>query len=146
MIVVTRDYDSITGTHGTMSLNGRLYHTLEPPDLGNQPFASCVPLGEYVLLPFDSPKYGETYIMVNPDLNVYRFEDDPRRPENSRYLCLFVHKGNEVENFVGCMGASHKFDKDNDRLLPSTVRACREVVEGVKDEGSYRLQIRHQFE
>ena len=146
MIELMRDYKSMAGTHGTLDLNGKVYHTLERPDLGNLPFESCIPLGQYELIPFDSPKFGQCFIMSNPDLNVFDFENNISRPGNGRYLCLFVHKGNEIENFVGCIGAGPSYDETRDRLNPSTTRACREVIAHVHEEGSYRLNITHEFE
>ena len=84
--------------------------------------------------------------MVNPDLNVYQFEDSPGRPDNGRFLCLFVHRGNEIENFVGCIGASHKYDESRDRLESSTRKACEIVNAAVAREGSLKLRISHEFE
>ena len=145
MITLVRDYDSIAGTHGVLDLNGSKYHTIEKPDLGNLPFESCVPLGEYKLIPFDSPKFGPCFIMENPDLNVYAHEDSPGRPDDGRFLCLFVHRGNEIENFVGCIGAGPSYDENRDRLNSSTTRACKEVIAAVNEEGSYQLHITHAF-
>ena len=99
MITLTRDDDSKAGTHGTMELGGAVFHTLEQPDLGNMPFESCVPQGEYELVPFSSNRYGACYVMVNEDLNVYHSKNSPGRPDNGRFKCLFVHKGNYVRNF-----------------------------------------------
>ena len=146
MIKLVRDYESLAGTHGTLTLNGAEYHTIERPDLNNLPFESCVPLGEYDLVPFDSPKFGPCYVMVNKDLNVYFKEEDVDRPSFGRYLCLFCHRGNEVENFVGCIGAGPSYDKSRDRLNSSTTRACREIMAGVIEDASYKLQITHKFE
>lgn len=145
-IILTRDDKSQSGTHGTFELGGDLWHSLEREDLSNTPFKSCVPLGSYDLLPFDSPTYGPCFIMVNEDLNVYPYKHSPRRPESGRYLCLFVHRGNYARNFVGCVGASYGYDEQADMLLSSTIVACKEVVRRVHEEGSYRLEIRHEFE
>lgn len=93
-----------------------------------------------------SPKYGPCFIMVNPDLNVYAFEESLGRPDDGRFLCLFVHRGNEVENFVGCCGASHEYDEENDRLLSSTTQACRRVNKAIDVEGSRKLEITHETE
>lgn len=142
-IRLIRDDLSEAGTHGTFELGGQTWHSLEREDQGNRPFTSCIPMGEYDLIPFDSPKYGPCFIMVNEDLNVYAFEDSPGRPESGRYLCLFVHRGNYVRNFVGCVGASHGYDRGSDMLLSSTVASCEAVIDLVKDEGSYRLVIDH---
>lgn len=145
-ICLTRDDLSENGTHGTFELGGKEWHSLEPPDLGNAPFKSCIPQGEYDLIPYDSPKYGPCYIMVNEDLNVYAFEDSPGRPEDGRFLCLFVHRGNYVRNFVGCCGASHGYDAEADMLLSSTTRACEEVNRLVAEEGSHKLVIQYEWE
>lgn len=145
-IELIRDNKSLDGQHGTMELGGKLWHTLEPPDLGNLPYKSCVPQGEYILIPFESSKYGACFIMVNPDLNVYRRKRTKDRPDNGRFKCLFVHRGNEVHNFVGCVGSSHAYDVENDRLLSSTTQACITVNSLVHDEASYMLRITHEFE
>lgn len=140
MIELTRRLDSANGTHGVLELFDRVFHTLEQPYLDNRPFESCVPVGEYVLLPYESPKYGDCHIMVNPDLNVYAFEDVLIRPGDGRYLCLFVHRGNYVHNFQGCIGAGVDYLKGQD-MITSTRDTCKEVNRLVVDEGSYRLRI-----
>ena len=136
-----RDDKSVKGTHGVIELGGKTWHTLEPPDLGNKAFESCVPLGDYDLIPFESPRYGTVFLMVNPDLNVYEFENSPGRPDGGRYLCILAHKGNEVENFVGCGGASHTYDEEADRLLSSTTQSCIEFNKLVAEEGSFKLKV-----
>jgi hypothetical protein len=146
MIELTRDYKSLLGTHGTFALDGKEWHTIEKPDLGNRPFESCIPLGDYTLTPFDSPKFGPCFIMSNPDLNVYQFEGSPGRPDNGRFLCLFVHRGNEIDNFVGCIGASHAYDETRDRLLSSTRAACETINSSILASGERMLRISHEFE
>lgn len=68
----------------------------------NEPFVSCVPDGSYRLIPFDSPKFGPTFIMVNEELGVYAHESDMPNPDN-RYLCLFPHIGNYAKDVQGCV-------------------------------------------
>jgi hypothetical protein len=145
MIELIRDDRSETGTHGTFELGGDIWHSLEQPDLGNRPYESCVPLGEYALRPYTSPKYGACYIMVNEDLNVYEFEHSKGRPAGGRFLCLFVHRGNYVKNFQGCVGAGFDYLEDRD-MITSTAKACELVNKAVVDEASYKLRISHEFE
>ncbi len=145
MIELIRDSASRAGTHGTFQLEGKTYHSIEQPDLGNLPYKSCVPQGEYVLLPYSSRKYGACFIMVNPDLNVYQFESSPGRPENGRFLCLFVHKGNYPRNFQGCIGAGRAYLEEQD-MVTATKTTCREVNRRVEEEGSYRLRISHEVD
>jgi len=146
MIVLTRDSLSRGGTHGTFELGGRTWHSIEPPDLGNRPFKSCIPQGDYELIPHASARWGNCFIMSNPDLNVYTYEHSPGRPEDGRFLCLFVHRGNFPRNFVGCCGASHGYDQAADMLLSSTTAACRQVNRMVDLEGSYELRIQYEWE
>lgn len=145
MIELIRNNKSKAGQAGTIFLEDFEFPSLEQPDLGNLPYRSCVPLGEYVLIPFDSPKYGDTFIMVNPDLNVYRFEHSHGRPEDGRFLCLFVHRGNYVRNFQGCVGAGKAYLEDQD-MITATKTTCRKVNQLVNQEGSYRLNITHEVE
>jgi len=140
VIELIRDDKSEGGQQGTFELNGDLWHSLEQPDLDNRPFLSCVPLGEYELHSFNSPKYGDCYIMVNENLNVWEYEDSAGRPDNGRYLCLFVHRGNYVRNFQGCIGAGFGYLPGDD-MITNTRKACEEVIAAVVDEGSYRLNI-----
>ena len=145
MIKLIRDSQSEKGTHGNFRILGDSYHSMEQPDLGNLPYKSCVPQGDYDLIPWTSPKYGPVYIMVNEDLNVYKFENSPGRPDNGRFLCLFVHKGNYPRNFQGCVGAGRHYLGDAD-MITATAGTCKKVIQKVIDENSYRLNISHEFE
>ena len=145
MIELIRDNKSESGTHGTFELNGDTWHSLEQPDLGNLPFRSCVPQGEYDLIPWHSKKYGDCFIMVNEDLNVYAKKSSPGRPDNGRYKCLFVHRGNYVKNFQGCVGAGFDYLSSED-MITNTKKACLEVNQMVVDEQSYKLRIKHEVE
>ncbi len=146
MIELIRDGKSEKGTHGTFELGGETWHSLEQPDLGNEPFISCVPQGKYSLVPWDSKKYGPCFVMVNEDLNVYHSKNSPGRPSDGRYKCLFVHRGNYVRSFQGCIGASHGYNEVDDMLLSSTRNACIEVNRLVNEEGSFKLRISHEIE
>lgn len=73
----------------------------------NIPFKSSVPLGEYELVPINSPKYGETVALFNPDLNVYVGEKD-RKNDTDRFACLF-HKANRFDELQGCIAPGIDF-------------------------------------
>ncbi len=145
MITLTRDDKSKLGTHGRLGIESHIYHTLEQPDLGNLPYKSCVPMGIYDLIPFVSPKYGSCFVMVNEDLNVYQYEGSEGRPENGRFLCLFVHRGNFVRNFQGCVGAGRDYLYNED-MITATRQTCEIVNKLVIQEASYKLEIKHEFE
>lgn len=119
--------------------------TLERGWNNNIGYESCVPRGLYELVPFNSPKYGSTFILVAPTLNVYDFEDNPDRPKNGRFLCLFTHYGNYPHNFVGCVGAGTSEFLKNDLPAISGNGGTRAVTkafnEWVSDLEDKRLRI-----
>src|SRR5690606_16946462 len=58
--------------------------------------------GRYELRRHESQKYGRTWAMVNPDLDVYHWPAD--RPDGKgRFACLCVHAGNHVDHVEGCV-------------------------------------------
>jgi hypothetical protein len=60
------------GSFGRAHAGGVLLgQNVAQPYNGNTPFESCVPDGDYELVPYKSKKYGDVFFMVNPDLNVY---------------------------------------------------------------------------
>lgn len=99
-------------TQGRVSEAGEhLGYTMEQPWKDNTPYHSCVPDGDYDLVPFDSPQFGPVFLMVNPSLNVYAFEEDCP-DDTGRFLCLFAHVGNWVHDVEGCvaLGEALGFD------------------------------------
>lgn len=66
------------GTFGWIRIDGRYFHTLELPWIGNKPNVSCIPIGEYECEIYPSSKFG----------NVYLVKDVPGRSG------VLVHQGN----------------------------------------------------
>lgn len=96
---------------------GRLYvgdelalYTIERPWQNNDPandgdeLISCVPPGQYVLLPHSSAKFGATWALVNRQLHVvYQPGDIPRDAEGNWRAAILIHKGNWVRDVIGCI-------------------------------------------
>lgn len=74
---------------------------VEQPWKDNRPFVSCIPAGDYELVPFSSNKFGDTFAFHNPELNVYAQMED-RVDNNQRYACLF-HAANRFDQLQGCL-------------------------------------------
>lgn len=93
-------------TMGRLYLDGTVLHTIERPWIpvtdhhGGKPFESCVPCGEYRLIPHDSHKFGKTWALVNESLDVYHYPQDDKP---GRCLVLF-HSANRVADLLGCVG------------------------------------------
>jgi hypothetical protein len=80
-------------------------HTIERPWIptqpGGEPEKSCVPAGQYELIPHARPNGDRTYALINPGLGVYYLAGD--RPHGvGRYLIL-IHAGNWVKDVIGCI-------------------------------------------
>jgi hypothetical protein len=97
----------------TMSFNnctvGKLYvdsvflcYTMEKPWEGNEPMVSCVPGGVYELNPCISPRFGETYCLENPSLEVSLCGCTKRTH-------ILFHKANMESQLLGCIAPVSSF-------------------------------------
>lgn len=76
------------GTFGAVLLDGCTFCvSLEPPWYGNQVDVSCIPPGQYHCAPVTSPRFGETYEVM----------DVPGRSE------ILFHAGNWARDTRGCI-------------------------------------------
>ena len=96
-----------THTQGRLSFQGGELATIERPWLpspsgrGGVLSQSCVPDGEYRLIPHDSGRFPGTYALVNEDLGVWY----QSRPEGQPWgrTAILVHVGNRVRDVIGCI-------------------------------------------
>lgn len=109
------------GTFGVMKINKSVFCvTLEPPDKLNKPFVSSIPAQQYMCVRIKSPKYGETFKVMNvPGRNHVEF-----------------HAGNDIDDTEGCIILAEHFGKlkGNRAVLNSgrTFRNFMSVMEGIK--------------
>jgi len=140
MIKLIRHAEVKTCTPGTLTIGDHSWPTLELPYRGNKPFESCVPPGEYQLVPYDSGKYGDVYVAVNHHLNVYHSMNDPDRPPTGRYKCLYFHRGNSAHNFEGCGGVGKEWLPAKE-MITRTDATCKLVNNLIRLEGSLTMVI-----
>ena len=74
-------------TFGTLSNDEFTCFTLERPDKNNAPDISCIPVGVYTCKRVNSPKFGDTFQVM----------DVPNRDH------ILIHSGNTVEDVHGCI-------------------------------------------
>lgn len=75
---------------------------VENPDgAGGKLTVSCVPDGEYQLIPHDSARFPNTYALVNHALGVYH----QTRPVGQTWgrTAILIHVGNSVSDVIGCI-------------------------------------------
>lgn len=88
------------GCFGELIIDGEFVcYTVEQPWRNNRRFVSCVPTGEYFLLPFSSDKYGDVVALTNGS-NVVAYEHEAK--DGDRYACLF-HAANWSKQLQGCI-------------------------------------------
>jgi hypothetical protein len=91
------------GTFGTMSLDGELFcATCEQPWDNNQSDKSCIPEGDYQLLPYASPAHGPTVVFHNPALGIYGMPALIPEGKTGRSLCE-IHNANWPFQLKGCV-------------------------------------------
>lgn len=132
------------GTMGELYIDGEFKcYTIEQPWRQNRPFISCVPPGEYNLVPFYSPKYGQTLALENTELDVFVLKDD-REFDYQRYVCLF-HAANWSHQLQGCIapGVDITWGEDHGHkrniMVTSSRSALNEILPYLEGE---RLLIR----
>jgi len=71
-IIRSKRLSGAHGTFGKMLIDGvHFCFTTEQPWNDNKHGESCVPEGDYKLLPYNSASHGETVVFHNPELNIY---------------------------------------------------------------------------
>lgn len=94
--------DTICGaeaTTGILIVDGQRFFSIEQPWRHNLEGQSCVPAGDYLLIPYYSPKHGATWCLHAPALNIYGSQPVP--PGGRSYCEL--HAANWSEQLRGCI-------------------------------------------
>jgi hypothetical protein len=112
-------------------------HAVEKPWENNAPFVSCIPEGAYGLVEYASPKFGQTWAMLNHELGVGLFVGD-----SDRYACL-IHKANWPHQVQGCIAPVSEFTVLGDKWAGSSSRAAYDKVIDEIEGGDTVLEITH---
>ena len=99
MILTMQTIGSDEATTGTMLAGAQSFFTLELPWRDNLAGQSCVPAGEYLLIPYNSQIHGPTWCLDNPALNIYGTWE---AQTGGRTSCE-IHSANWAEQLKGCI-------------------------------------------
>ena len=124
LIRVKHDSD---GTFGVLVFpDAPVFVTLEPQWKDNEKNISCIPEGEYKCVRYNSPTYGETFMVTD----VY-----------GRSYILF-HWGNTENDTEGCIILGYEFGKlgIKDAVLNSKA-AFREFMQRLEGYNSFLLRV-----
>ena len=97
--------------------------TLEPPDLNNEKFISCIPPGEYTAQLHHSKKFGDVYCL----------QDVPDRTQ------IYIHAGNFKHQTLGCIlpGQSISRDHQGQFMVTNSRSTLTNLMLGLKDGEHY---------
>ena len=111
-------------TLGTLWIEGdpanRVF-TLERPWRDNLPRVSCVPDGEYVLVPHSSEKFPDTWALVGETVSHY---GDPSKARSA----ILIHPANDVAELQGCIAPGTHITWITSRLGVSQSRVAMDKV------------------
>jgi len=115
------------GVFGVFTLNNDAFClTLERPWEDNKPNISCIPVNIYLCQRVDSPKYGDTFQIMDVE---------------NRTNILF-HVGNKISNSLGCvlLGSSYG-ELEGERAVVSSGTAFFRFMKRMEGIDSFPLQI-----
>lgn len=99
--------------------------TLENPWLSNQPYISCIPEGHYLCRRRLSPKFGDTYEVMNV-------------PGRSH---IIFHAGNTAKDTEGCILVANKLSEVQYAIVESRSGLSR-LFEYLAEDYEFRLTVR----
>jgi hypothetical protein len=118
MLVLRRDMPLGQCTLGVLTVGDRRFQTIERPWVDNTfggksgaKFVSCVAPGLYRVERFVRPSGEKAFILSNPELDVYRSDEEVEQCSKGTDLCrtrVLMHIANYVEDVVGCIGVGEE--------------------------------------
>jgi len=120
--------ESEQGTFGNLLICSQVFCvTLEPPDELNKRNISSIPAQQYLCKRIISPKFGETFEIVNV----------PNRDH------VLFHAGNVVKHTEGCVILGQYFGKlQGDRAVLNLGTTFKEFMEIMKDVSMFQLTVK----
>lgn len=113
------------GTFGELTIGDFTCKTIEREWLNNRSFVSCIPAGEYQLIPHERPNGDNVFAVVNEALGIYRYP----HPGAKRDLIL-IHSANTMGELAGCIapgdhhgGIGGKFAVYNSQVTMDKLKA-----------------------
>jgi hypothetical protein len=115
-VTIARHYGDYATT-GTMQVGDASFFTIERPWMDNESGTSCVPEGTYQLIPYLSPKHGQTWCLENEALGVTA---DGHGGTRSR---CEIHSANWATQLEGCIALGLRgqpmYNPDTGRVEPA---------------------------
>lgn len=130
-----------TATTGTFTCAALKLFSIELPWANNKADVSCVPAGEFQLLPYFSPAHGQTWRLHNPKLGVWG--SSTMAPEGMRTQ-VELHSANWCRQLLGCcalgLEGAPMLDPATGRVEPAVeqsvdaIAELRKLLDGASEE------------
>lgn len=144
LLTLTREASSNTETLGVLSFGLQSMYTIERPWIpthpGGKPGESCVPAGQYELIPHTRPNGDKVLALINPGLGVYYLAGD-RFHGVGRYLIL-IHAGNWAHDVIGCIAPGLSRATSNEGPMVTKSRDAMEQLMDFVDREYAEILIR----
>ena len=111
------------GTLGVIDFAGERFYTIERPWRENKPYVSCIPTGSYMMRRRESPRFGETWHVLDVEDRTH----------------ILIHVANFPNDVQGCIGLGKKLM--NDRIAVASSKAAMKDFEALTRDLDWRLVI-----
>ena len=128
-LTVNRYSSSKNGVQSHVSYGSDSWHGLERPWIDNLPYESCIPTGVYTLYPWDSPKFGDVYILIGGTVGI-------NQGDGERFACL-IHPANYTHQLQGCLALGKKKSDYHKPEDTAAVWSSRDALNELKEAIGY---------
>jgi len=132
-------------TLGGLRVGDDCYFTIERPwvahhSRGGKPFESCIPDGDYALIPFQRSNGDKVYALENAGLGVHL----EQRPDLIGRYAILLHSGNWASDVVGCIapGLHYKIDQKGRHMVTNSRAAMSGIMDALGFRSGHHLTIR----
>ena len=134
IITLKRFISTDKGTFGVLTVGDKKFFTVEKPWVNNTQEISCIPSGEYKLIPHgEYGKDGDVLCLINDEMGITHFENN----NSKRFACL-IHTANYERDVVGCIGLGEKYLGN---MVTSSRNSIKEFYELVDPKEIHELII-----
>lgn len=133
-------------TLGVLRAEGLQLATIERPWIANEDGPggkrreSCVPDGQYELIPHTSARFPNTYALVNHALGVYYQPSDIPRGQSWGRTAILIHAGNFVGDVIGCIAVGRHHGHERLCVVDSAI--ALDKLRSVLGRQKHQLTIR----
>ena len=131
---ITRQAMDSTATLSQVTVDDQIFWGIEKPWRNNQSMISSIPLGHYILLPYKSPRYGNTWAFVGGSVSIKKSKSA------ARFACL-IHKGNYGKDVKGCLAIGSAVGRGKQLAVTSSKVAFDRLSDLLWDDPYHTVEI-----